>query len=164
MEFMPKQYLREESDAVAARIKSHFQERGFGLWAVEIPGESDFIGFVGLTTPIFEAHFTPCVEVGWRLAYEHWGRGYATEAAAAALDDGFGRLNLQEIVAMTTAMNVRSLRVMEKLGMTCSRDDDFDHPKLAEGHPLRRHVLYRLTRSDWQNKSREMDATRGYQI
>jgi len=105
-----------------------------------------FAGFTGLAVPRFEAHFTPCVEVGWRLAREHWGRGYATEAARAALADGFERLGLDEIVSFTAAGNLPSRRVMEKLGMKHDSADDFDHPSLAPGHPLRRHVLYRIRR------------------
>ena len=143
MEFFPKPLDRAESDGMAARIEAHFERRGFGLWAVEVPGVADFIGFVGLSTPTFEAHFTPCVEVGWRLARDHWGRGYATEAARAALDFGFRQLGLPEIVSFTVPANRRSRGVMERIGMTRSPADDFDHPVLPEGHPLRKHVLYR---------------------
>jgi RimJ/RimL family protein N-acetyltransferase len=146
MEFFPKPLDRAESDALAARIRDLLAQRGFGLWAVEVPGVADFIGFVGLTVPKFEAHFTPCVEIGWRLAHEHWGRGYATEAARAALDFGFGHLALEEIVSLTTTVNQRSRAVMERIGMTRTPADDFDHPALPEGHPLRRHVLYRASR------------------
>jgi RimJ/RimL family protein N-acetyltransferase len=148
MEFMPKALSRDESDARADRIRRHWAERGFGLWAVEVPGVAPFIGFVGLSVPPFEAAFTPCVEIGWRLAFAHWGRGYATEAANAALEDGFGRLGLTEIVSFTVPANVRSRRVMERLGMTRSPADDFDHPLLPEGHPLRRHVLYRIRQAE----------------
>jgi RimJ/RimL family protein N-acetyltransferase len=147
MEFFPRPLDRGESDAVAARIRDHLTRRGFGFWAVEVPGVADFIGFVGLSVPTFEAHFTPCVEIGWRLACEHWGRGYATEAARSALDFGFRQLALDEIVSFTAHANVRSRRVMERIGMTHSPIDDFDHPALSEGHPLRRHVLYRASRS-----------------
>jgi RimJ/RimL family protein N-acetyltransferase len=147
MEFMPNILSREESDAMAERIAAAIEHDRFGLWAVEVPGVAEFIGFVGLSRPKFEAHFTPCVEIGWRLAYEFWGRGYATEAAAAALQDGFGRLALNEIVSFTTVANERSRRVMERLGMTYTAAEDFDHPNLPEGHPIRPHVLYRLRRS-----------------
>jgi RimJ/RimL family protein N-acetyltransferase len=146
MEFFPRPLDRAESDAVVARIRDHFARLGFGLWAVEAPGVADFIGFVGLAVPRFEAHFTPCVEIGWRLAYEHWRRGYATEAARAVLEFGFRDLAQQEIVSFTTATNLRSRAVMERIGMTRSPGDDFDHPALAEGHPLRPHVLYRASR------------------
>jgi RimJ/RimL family protein N-acetyltransferase len=146
MEFFPRTLDRTESDAMVARIRGHFARHGFGLWAVEVPGVAEFIGFVGLAVPRFEAHFTPCVEIGWRLAREHWGRGYATEAARAVLEFGFRDLALQEIVSFTAATNLRSRAVMERIGMTRSPDDDFDHPALPEGHPLRPHVLYRASR------------------
>ena len=148
MEFFPKRLESTESDAAAARIAGHFEEHGFGLWAVEIPGVAPFIGFTGLAVPRFVAPFTPCVEIGWRLAAEHWGRGYATEAARAALQFGFEKLQLSEILSFTVPKNVRSRRVMERLGMSRSPADDFDHPNIAEGHPLRRHVMYRMSRND----------------
>ena len=131
---------------MAARVRGLFDEQGFGLWAVEVPGVADFVGFVGLHVPTFETHFTPCVEIGWRLAYEHWGRGYATEAAQRALDFAFDELHLDEVVSFTVPDNVRSRAVMERLGMTRTPDEDFDHPVLPEGHRLRRHVLYRISR------------------
>ena len=105
MEHFPKLLSRDESDATAARIREHFARHGFGLWAVEVVGVADFIGFVGLSVPAFEAPFTPCVEIGWRLACEHWGRGYATEAVRAALGFGFESLELEEIVSFTVAAN-----------------------------------------------------------
>jgi RimJ/RimL family protein N-acetyltransferase len=104
---------------------------------------------VGLWHPAYEAHFTPCVEIGWRLAYDHWGRGYAPEAARASLGFGFETVGLDEIVSLTAPANLRSRRVMEKIGMTRNEADDFDHPRVADGHALKRHVLYRLKRSDW---------------
>jgi RimJ/RimL family protein N-acetyltransferase len=143
MEHFPSVLTREESDASAARIGEHFSVHGFGLWAVEIPGVVSFAGCVGLAVPRFEAPFTPCVEIGWRLARPHWGHGYATEAARAVLAFAFAALGLQEVVSFTVPGNTRSRRVMEKLGMTHDPRDDFDHPLVAEGHPLRRHVLYR---------------------
>ena len=144
MEFFPKVLTRAESDERVASIRRHFDEHGFGRWAVEAPGVADFVGVVGLA--VFEADvpFAPCVELGWRLACEHWGRGYATEAARAALGFGFRVAGLDEIVAFTVPANTRSRRVMERLGMTRDPADDFDHPSLPEGHALRRHVLYRL--------------------
>lgn len=145
-EFLPTKLTRETSDAFVTRIRAHFEQHGFGLWAVEVPGATPFAGFVGLAMPRFEAHFTPCVEIGWRLGAEHWGHGYATEGARAALAFGFDALRLEEIVSMTSPMNVRSRRVMEKIGMTYDPADDFDHPMVAEGHPLRPHVLYRISR------------------
>jgi RimJ/RimL family protein N-acetyltransferase len=144
MEFFPALLSREESDQRADRIEAHFQRHRFGLWAVEIPTVTQFAGFIGLATPPFEAHFTPCIEIGWRLAAEHWNGGYATEGARAALAFGFTWLQAKEIFSWTVPANGRSRRVMEKLGMTHSAADDFDHPSLAPGHPLRRHVLYRL--------------------
>lgn len=144
MEHLPSALSREQSDALAARIEAHFDEHGFGLWALEIPGVAAFAGFVGLAIPRFEARFTPCVEIGWRLAAEHWGCGYATEGARAALAFGFEKLALAEIVSFTVPGNQRSRRVMEKIGMQCRPEDDFDHPGLPAGHALRRHVLYRI--------------------
>jgi RimJ/RimL family protein N-acetyltransferase len=125
------------------RARAHWEEHGFGQWVVEIPNISGFIGVVGLNTISYPAHFTPAVEVAWRLAQAHWGRGYATEAAHAALNYGFDQLGLTEIVATTVPANWRSRRVMERLGMTRAPEDDFDHPRVADG-PLKRHVLYRL--------------------
>jgi RimJ/RimL family protein N-acetyltransferase len=143
MEFFPAPLDRSESDAQAARIRAELASRDFGRWAVEIPGVAAFIGFVGLSVPSFETAFTPCVEIAWRLAYEHWGHGYATEAARAALDFGFLSLGLEEILSFTVPANSRSRRVMERIGMTRSPTDDFDHPGLPAGHPLGRHVVYR---------------------
>lgn len=140
---------RGESDSRARRVLEHFAAHGFGLWAAEVPGVAEFIGFIGLCYPAFQAHFTPCVEIGWRLARAYWGQGYATEGARGALAYGFRELPLDEIVSMTVPANGRSWRVMQRLGMTRSPQDDFDHPLLPAGHRLRRHVLYRLTRRDW---------------
>jgi RimJ/RimL family protein N-acetyltransferase len=147
MEHFPSILSREESDARAATIEAHFEQHGFGLWAVEILNVTPFAGFIGLTIPRFTAHFTPCVEIGWRLAAACWGHGYATEGARAALAFGFEALGLGEIVSFTVPANIRSRRVMEKIGMSHDRAGDFEHPALPEGHPLRRHVLYRVTRS-----------------
>jgi RimJ/RimL family protein N-acetyltransferase len=144
MQYMPKLLDRTESDAVAGRIREHFTQHGFGLWAVEVIGVADFIGFTGLGVPRFQAHFTPCVEIGWRLAHDYWGFGYATEAACAARDYGFTHLGLNQIVSFTVPANQRSRNVMERIGMTRSPEDDFEHPLVPLGHPLRQHVLYRL--------------------
>ncbi len=152
MEHFPGALTPVESDALVDRIEAHFSEHGFGLWAVELPSASSFIGFVGLSVPSLHAHFTPCVEVGWRLARAYWGNGYATEGARAALRFGFDELGLLEIVSFTVPANIRSRRVMEKLGMRHSPSDDFDHPGLQEDHPLRRHVLYRLPRLNWREQ------------
>jgi ribosomal-protein-alanine N-acetyltransferase len=143
MEFFPAPLTRDQSDALAQRERSAIEERGWGLWAVE-NAHRRFIGFVGLAVPSFEAHFTPAVEIGWRLAREQWGKGYAAEAARAALAFGFEELALDEIVSFTAAINVRSRSVMERIGMTHDPADDFDHPRVADG-PLRRHVLYRAS-------------------
>jgi len=145
MEYFPSVLDRPASDALAGRIQSHFDRYGFGLWAAELPGVEDFIGFIGLAVPSFTAHFAPCVEVGWRLARGHWGRGYATEGARAAVEFGFGPAGLRELVSFTVPANRRSLAVMERLHMTHDPCDDFDHPGLPEGHVLRRHLLYRLS-------------------
>jgi ribosomal-protein-alanine N-acetyltransferase len=147
MQFFAGCLSRDESDAMVDRIEAHFGNRGFGLWAVEVPGVAPVVGFAGLTalaTPPFRARCTPCVEVGWRLAFEHWGRGYATEAARSALGYAVGTLALSEVVSFTSVVNLRSRAVMERLGMRRDPADDFDHPKLPESHPLRRQVLYRL--------------------
>ena len=146
MEYFPAPLSPHESDALATRIEAHFAEHGFGLWAVEIPHVVPFAGFIGLAIPRFTAHFTPCVEIGWRLAAAHWGQGYATEGARAVLRFGFETLGLNEIVSFTVPANHRSRRVMERIGMHHNPADDFDHPALPEGHLLRRHVLYRCAR------------------
>jgi RimJ/RimL family protein N-acetyltransferase len=149
VEFFPGPLSRAESDAVADRIEAHFHRHGFGLWAVEISGITRFAGFIGFSIPRFVAHFTPCIEIGWRLDAEYWNQGYATEGARAALEFAFGPLHLAEVVSFTFVGNARSRRVMEKIGMTSSANDNFDHPALPEGHPLRRHVLYRIARSEF---------------
>lgn len=149
MRFFPAPPLREESDELAARERRQIEEEGWGLWAVEVVGGAGFIGFVGLARPSFEAHFTPAVEVGWRLARDHWGHGYATEAGRAALAHGFEDLGLEEIVSFTSPLNEPSWRVMQRLGMSHDSADDFEHPRVPVGHPLRLHVLYRLSRADW---------------
>jgi RimJ/RimL family protein N-acetyltransferase len=147
MRFFPSPLSRAESDAFVDRAELHFDDRDFGLWAVEVPGTAPFIGYVGLSVPRFEAHFMPAVEVGWRLDSAFWGRGYATEAARAATADAFGRVGLREIVSFTIPINLPSIRVMKRLGMTRNPHDDFDHPGVPAGHPYRRHVLYRLCAS-----------------
>jgi len=149
MEFFPSTLTEEESDAFVDRIRAQFDEHGFGLWALEVAGQGEFIGFTGLAVQTFDAPFNPSVEVGWRLARSAWGKGYAIEAARAAVADGFERLGLEEIVSMTSVLNVRSQSVMERLGMIRDPADDFDHPNVAAGSPLRPHVLYRLDRATW---------------
>jgi RimJ/RimL family protein N-acetyltransferase len=152
MEHFPSALSPEETAAAVGRVEKHFESRGFGFWAVEIPGRAPFIGFIGLAVPAFEASFTPCVEIGWRLARPWWGQGLATEGARAALRYGFDRLGLPEIVSFTVPGNVRSRRVMEKLGFRYS--GDFEHPRIEPENPLRRHVLYRLSQAEWSSNER----------
>ena len=154
MEHFPKTLDRGESDVIFERVVAGFAEHGYGPWALELKGGAGFIGFCGIWRPRFQAHFTPCIEVGWRLALECWGLGYVGEAAEAGLDYGFERLGLEEIVAYTTPRNLRSRRVMERLGMTHDPADDFDHPLDPEGSADRRHLLYRLKRGDWRSRRR----------
>jgi len=149
MEHFPALLSREESDALIDRAEAHLELHGFGPWAAELRDSHEFLGFVALFVPEFEAAFTPCVEIGWRLAREHWGRGLATEGARALVRHAFEVQRLPELVSFTVPTNRRSLRVMRKLGMTRDPMDDFDHPLIPAGHPLRRHVLYRLKRENW---------------
>ncbi len=144
MEFFPSTLSPAQSDALIAKIEAHFRKHGFGLYAAELRSDRTLAGFIGLSVPSFHAHFTPCVEVGWRLAREVWGQGLATEAAQAVLKHARDVLQLQELVSFTVPANVRSRRVMEKLGMMHDPAEDFDHPQLPPRHHLRRHVLYRL--------------------
>jgi RimJ/RimL family protein N-acetyltransferase len=150
MEFFVSPMTREDSDAFVDRIEAGFAECGFGLWAVEEIEAGRFIGFTGLIYQTFQAHFTPAVEIGFRLARHAWGKGYATEAATEAVRYGFEQVGLAEIVSMTAVQNVRSRAVMRKLGMTHDPADDFNHPRVPDGHPLQRHVLYRLTAEQWR--------------
>lgn len=142
MEYFPKRLSLEESREFHGRINHGIQERGWGLWAVEINGE--LAGYTGLARPSFEAHFTPCTEIGWRFRPQFWGHAYATEAARLALLFAFSTLHLEEVVSFTARVNLRSVKVMQRLGMMHDPAEDFDHPKLPAGHVLQRHVLYRL--------------------
>lgn len=135
-----------ESDALIDRIEAGFEDHGYGLWAVERRADGAFLGFAGLAWHTFEARFTPCVEVGWRFDRSAWGQGYATEAGRASLRFGFEDAGLAEILSWTSPLNRPSVAVMERLGMTRDPALDFDHPRVPEGHRLRRHVVYRLTR------------------
>jgi RimJ/RimL family protein N-acetyltransferase len=148
MEHFPALLTPADSTVMSERIQAHFDHYGFGLWAAELRATGHFIGFIGLNVPAFDPPFTsrtnPCVEIGWRLAFDYWGGGLATEGARAVFHHAFTALAIEEIVAFTVPANHRSRRVMEKLGMTHNPADDFDHPRLEEGHPLRRHVLYRV--------------------
>jgi RimJ/RimL family protein N-acetyltransferase len=147
MEHFPARLSRAESDALIERIEDCFRERGYGLWAVELPGEAPLAGCIGLWPVDEELPFAPAVEIGWRLDSRFWGRGLASEAASAALAFGFGELGLEQIVAYTAARNGRSRLVMERLGMVRDMEQDFLHPALAAEHPLAPHVLYRAVES-----------------
>lgn len=156
MEFFFGTLDRSASNALLDRIRSLIAERGWGLWAVEVSASAEFIGFVGLHIPAAALPFSPCVEVGWRLAHRHWGKGYAVEAARAALRTGFEVVGLDEIVSFTTVKNLRSRAVMEKLGMQQDADT-FEHPDLLIHSPLRRHCLYRLSRRRWESHGNGSD-------
>ncbi len=145
MEHFPATLDRAASDALIDSIEAGFERHGFGLWVLEPREGGELLGFTGLAVPAFEAHFTPAVEIGWRLARPAWGHGYATEAAGAALAYGFDEVGLEEVVSFTAAENLRSRAVMERLGMTHDPAEDFDHPSLPPGHSLERHVLYRIS-------------------
>ncbi len=150
MQYYPATLTKSESDAMIQRISLHIKANGWGLWAVDRIDTNDFIGYVGLSRPSFIAHFTPCVEVGWRLKYDAWGKGFAPEAARECLRFGFLELGLAEIVSFTAKVNYRSIRVMQKLRMRYSEKDDFDHPKLDQTSPLLRHVLYRAIPTNYE--------------
>lgn len=148
MEHFPGVNTREESDVGFDRIVAKLAAQGFGLWAVEIVGGAEYIGFVGLN-PADELMGRPVLEIGWRLAADHWGRGYATEGARASLAHAFDVLGQDEIVSFTTGANKRSRHVMEKLGLTRRPEDDFDHPRVPVTWSGRRHVVYAITRGEW---------------
>jgi RimJ/RimL family protein N-acetyltransferase len=147
MEYFPALLSKQESDRLADTIEAHFVSHSFGAWAAELRASGEFIGFIGLAIPRFEAAFMPAVEIGWRLDAAHWGKGLSTEGAQAVVRHAFDVLQLEEIVSFTVPANVRSRRVMEKLGMSHDPREDFDHPHLPPGHAMRRHVLYRLKRT-----------------
>jgi len=149
MRYFPQSLSRLECAKLIGRIRGHFAEYGFGLWALERKDSGEFIGFTGLAVVGFEAGFTPAVEIGWRLAREHWGLGYASEAAWTALGCGFNHLELDEIVSFTARTNQPSQKVMQAIGMNHDPKDDFEHPKIPPGDPLRPHVLYRINRQQW---------------
>jgi ribosomal-protein-alanine N-acetyltransferase len=150
MEHFPGVLSREQSDQMIRQIELHFEEFGYGLWAVDIRWAAKFIGFCGLAVPTFHTHFTPAVEVGWGFTRDEWGNGYATEAARAAVDFGFEEARLDEVLSWTIPANQRSVGVMTRLGMTRAPELDFDHPRLLDDDRLRRHIVYRLTRDDWE--------------
>lgn len=153
MAYFPDTLTAQETATLVERIKTHIQLNGFGLWAAELKETKAFIGFIGLSLPTFSAHFTPCVEIGWRLARPYWGQGLATEGAKAVLAYGFNHWKLEEIVSFTTMNNQRSRRVMKKIGLIHYTEDDFVHPNLALDHPFSRHVLYRLSHKQWQQST-----------
>ncbi len=150
----PGRLSRAATAALIERMEAHFAAHGFGFWALEERATGAFAGFLGLNRPAFEPPGGPCVEIGWRLVRAHWGKGYATEAARAALAYAFETLDLAEVAAFTVPGNARSLGVMRRLGMTADPDGDFDHPWIAPGHPLRRHVTRRITRARWRASGR----------
>lgn len=148
MQYFPSVLNRSESDVIADTCERLINERGWCFWAVEELATSEFIGFVGIHAPTDNLPFCPCVEIGWRLAKEHWGKGYATEAALASLNFGFNELGLDEIVSFTAVINTPSRRVMERIGMVFN-DEYFEHPRVPDGSELKRHVLYRMPRAQW---------------
>jgi RimJ/RimL family protein N-acetyltransferase len=152
MKYFPSVLSIEQSNAMAHNLRAVISQKGWGFWAVELAASGEFIGFVGLNEPAYELPFAPCVEVGWRLAKAYWGRGYATEAGRAALAVAFDALALPEVVSFTPVPNKKSRAVMERLGMTDARQN-FMHPAVPEKHPLREHVLYRITHAEWQVNS-----------
>jgi len=159
MEHFPATMTREESDAMVARIEASHAENGHCFYAAELRATGEFMGFIGLHRPVWEAHFTPCVEIGWRLARPFWGLGYASEGARVALRHGFDVLGLDEIVAVTVPANERSQAVMRRLGMTRDPADDFDHPRVPQDCPQVRHVLYRLRREQWAAQTGTVSAS-----
>ena len=142
--YFPSTHTEDEALSEAAHIRANIAQRGWGVWALQIPGAIEFAGFVGLNVPNFEAPFMPAIEMGWRLSRDAWGQGWASEAAAAAAAFAFDNLELDELVAYTTPDNEPSRRVMHRIGMRHDAAGHFDHPGLEPGHPMRRHVLYRL--------------------
>ena len=151
MEFFPDILTKQQSVDLLIKLKDEISQRGFGFYACELKANHAFIGMVGLHVPDFNAHFTSCVEIGWRIASNYWRQGLALEAAQKYLEIGFIEFNLQEIVSFTARTNRRSIKLMQNLGMV--RDDcgDFYHPKLPQGHQLSLHVLYRMRKALWED-------------
>ena len=158
MAHFPATQSLEVSAAAVARWRARIDERGWGLWAVELRRSGEFIGFTGLEVPAADLPCSPCVEIGWRLAFAHWGHGFATEAATASLGIGFDRLGLGEIMAFTAVGNLRSRAVMERLGMSADKAT-FDHPRVPPGSPVREHCIYRLARAAWLKTRRDVVKT-----
>lgn len=142
MRYFPQTLAEEETAAMMKRIEAHFQQHGFGLFALETLATNEFIGYTGFMIPRFESFFTPCVEIGWRLKKEEWNKGYATEAASACLRYGFQTLGFAGVFSFTSALNLPSEKVMRKIGM--HKEGEFDHPAIESDSPLCRHVLYKI--------------------
>jgi len=151
--YFPKVLTRAEADGEADRIRANIAQRGWGMWELEVPGVHPFAGFVGLSVPAIDVAWMPAVEVGWRLARDAWGNGYATEGAQAALHFAFDELALDEVVAMSVVPNTPSHRVMDRIGMIRDDSADFDHPRVPQDWALKRHILHRIPRSTWAKKS-----------
>ncbi len=158
MEHFPGILAREESDQLLNQFERHFEEFGFGLWAVETRWSPRLVGFAGLAVPTFRTHFTPAVEIGWRFARAEWGNGFATEAAKAALDFGFDEADLEDVLSWTVPANERSQEVMIRLGMSRAPELDFDHPRLLDDARLRHHIVYRITRMEWAEQTQDPTA------
>lgn len=150
MRYFPAPLDAGQSARLLARIRAHFEAHGYGFWALERRDTGEVIGVTGLARVGFAAPFVPAVEIGWRLARAHWRRGFAREAARAALDVAFQRLALDEVVSFSVPANLPSQAVMRAIGMRRDAAGDFRHPKLPDGHPLQPHVLYRIRRSEWE--------------
>ena len=149
MEYFPGLQDLETTKIFITKVNNHFDKHGYSLYATARKDTNEFIGFIGLLVADFEAHFTPATEIGWRLSSKHWGKGFATEGAKAVLDYAFKELEIPEIVSFTAEGNAKSIKVMQKIGLQHNAGNDFDHPKLDDASPLKRHVLYRLTREDY---------------
>ncbi|MDB9952010.1 GNAT family N-acetyltransferase [Porticoccaceae bacterium] len=149
MEYFPDVLSETESNAMVDRIEALIKKNGWGFWAVELKASGAFIGFVGLHSPRVKLPFNPCIEIGWRLSKEHWGNGYATEAAQAALNYGFEHLKLDEIVSFTSIVNRPSQAVMRKINMS-NTNENFMHPSIPDGNALEEHVLFKITKADWR--------------
>jgi len=147
MKYFPNKLTRAASDAFIGRIEKHFEEFGYGLWAVEVKETGVFIGYIGFYQATFEADFTPCIEIGWRLSRESWNEGYATEGAKACLDYGFKELKFSEVYSFTSVINIKSINVMKKIGL--EKVGEFNHPRLEQGNPLRAHVVYKLEKEKY---------------
>ncbi|WP_421722883.1 GNAT family N-acetyltransferase [Bauldia sp.] len=150
MAYFPEPYTRARSDSFVDSQMAHIEAHGWGWFAIETRETGAFCGFAGLSRPGFQAPFMPAVEIGWRLARPFWGKGYATEGARATIALAFDDLGMESLVSFTTVENRRSRAVMERLGMRRDPSEDFDHPRIPVGHPLARHVLYRLSEKDWR--------------